>query len=122
MYGVYQLLEKLGCGFYLAGDTFPPAGTPLLVADSLDELRKPVFAVRGTLPWGNLLNAYWDLEDWKFYFDQLSKQGYNFVGLHGYCTPWHERPAGWSSSGRARSSAPIRRATVRTRMGASIAR
>lgn len=95
MYGVYQLLEKIGCGFYLAGDTFPPAGTPLLVAGSLDEARKPVFAVRGTLPWGNLLNAYWDLEDWKFYFDQLSKQGYNFVGLHQYCTPMARSGQPW---------------------------
>ncbi len=87
MYGAYKLLEKLGFGFYLGGDAFPPTGSPLVIGDSLDEVHKPVFAVRGTLPWGNLLNAYWDLNDWKYYFDQLSKQGYNFVGLHQYCSP-----------------------------------
>lgn len=84
LYGTYALLEKLGFGFYLGGDTFPPNGLLLAIDDSLDEVHKPVFAIRGTLPWGNLLNAYWDLDDWKFYFDQLSKQGYNFVGLHQY--------------------------------------
>ena len=87
MYGVYTLLEKLGFGFYLGGDAFPPKGSPLVIPDSLDEVHKPVFAIRGTLPWGNLLNAYWDLDDWKYYFDQLSKQGYNFVGFHQYSSP-----------------------------------
>jgi len=95
MYGVYQLLDKLGFGFYLGGDTFPARGTPLVVSPSLDEVRKPVFAVRGTLPWGNLLNAYWDLDDWKFYFDQLAKQGYNFVGFHQYCSPMQTGGQPW---------------------------
>ena len=26
------------------------------------------------LPWGNLPNAAWDLDDWKYYYDQLSKK------------------------------------------------
>ena len=100
MYGVYKLLEKLGFGFYLGGDAFPPTGSPLVIPDSLDEVHKPVFAIRGTLPWGNLLNAYWDLDDWKYYFDQLSKQGYNFVGLHQYSCPM-------GSAGRALVRLPV---------------
>ena len=38
MYGVYTLLEKLGFGFYLGGDAFPPKGSPLVIPDSLDEV------------------------------------------------------------------------------------
>jgi hypothetical protein len=54
-----------------------------------DETHRPVFAIRGALPWGNLLNAAWDLEDLKWYFEQLSKQGFNFVGFHQYDhEPW----------------------------------
>ncbi len=74
LYGVYQLLERLGFGFYLGGDTFPAAGSPLAVDAALDESHVPAFAVRGALPWGNLPNAAWDLEDWKYYYDQLSKK------------------------------------------------
>lgn len=93
LYGVYALLEKLGFGFYLGGDTFPPAGSPMTVAATLDEIHKPVFAVRGALPWGNLLNAAWDPEDLKQYYEQLAKQGFNFVGFHQYDhEPWCAYP------------------------------
>ena len=89
LYGVYLLLERLGFGFYLGGDTFPATGSPLTVDAALDESHTPAFAVRGALPWGNLPNAAWDLEDWKYYYDQLSKQGFNFVGFHQYDhEPW----------------------------------
>ena len=63
LYGVYLLLERLGFGFYLGGDTFPAAGSPLEVDAALDESHVPAFAVRGALPWGNLPNAAWDLEE-----------------------------------------------------------
>lgn len=93
LYGVYLLLERLGFGFYLGGDTFPAAGSRLEVDAALDESHVPAFAVRGALPWGNLPNAAWDLEDWKYYYDQLSKQGFNFVGFHQYDhEPWCAYP------------------------------
>ena len=84
--GVYALLEKVGFGFYLGGDTFPPAGTAMVVSGSLDEVHKPAFEVRGSLPWYNFLNSPtpWDLEDHKYFYDQMSKQGFNFVGYHSY--------------------------------------
>jgi hypothetical protein len=84
LYGTYALLEKIGFGFYLGGDAFPAAGSPLTVDASLDETHKPAFAVRGALPWGNLPNAYWDLDDLKFIYDQLAKQRFNLVGFHQY--------------------------------------
>ena len=36
-----------------------------VISDLLDKVREPVFAIRGTLPWGSLLNAYWDLDELK---------------------------------------------------------
>lgn len=93
LYGVYALLEKLGFGFYLGGDTFPPTGSPMVVHGSLDEIHKPALAVRGALPWGNLLNAAWDPDDLKFYYEQLAKQGFNLVGFHQYDNePWCAYP------------------------------
>ena len=53
---------------------------------SLDVRQKPVFAVRGSLPWYNFLNSptTWDLDDFKYFFDQISKMKQNFVGFHTY--------------------------------------
>jgi hypothetical protein len=86
LYGVYGLLERLGCGFYLGGDTFPPRAAPLLIPADLDQVCQPVFGIRGSLPWYNFLNSptTWDLEDYKFFFQQMAKQRFNFVGFHTY--------------------------------------
>lgn len=84
LFGAYGLLEKLGFGFYLGGDTFPATGSSLKVDAALDEVQKPAFAIRGALPWGNLPSGYWDLGDLKYLFDQLAKQRCNFVGFHQY--------------------------------------
>jgi hypothetical protein len=86
LYGVYGLLEQLGFGFYLGGDTFPPRGTPLVIQADLDQVCRPVFGIRGSLPWYNFLDSptTWDLEDYKFFFQQMAKQRFNFVGFHTY--------------------------------------
>ena len=86
LYGVYGLLEQLGFGFYLGGDTFPPRGTPLVIPADLDQVCRPVFGIRGSLPWYNFLDSptTWDLEDYKFFFQQMAKQRFNFVGFHTY--------------------------------------
>lgn len=102
LYGVYTFLEKLGMGFYLGGDTFPAHALPSLPPDpesripnqksplqlpaDLDETHKPVFAIRGSLPWYNFLNSptTWDLEDYRYFYEQMSKMKMNFVGFHTY--------------------------------------
>lgn len=86
LYGVYDLLERLGFGFYLGGDALPPQGTPAKVPASLDAVCRPVFAIRGSLPWYNFLNSptTWDLPDYKRFFEQMVKQRFNFVGFHTY--------------------------------------
>jgi len=86
LYGVYDLLERLGIGFYLGGDTFPPKGLPVRVPADLDQVCKPVFGIRGSLPWYNFLDSptTWDLQDYKHFFEQMAKQRFNFVGFHTY--------------------------------------
>ena len=86
LYGAYTFLEQMGIGFYLGGDALPGHNLPLQVPASLDVRQKPAFAVRGSLPWYNFLNSptTWDLDDFKYFFDQISKMKQNFVGFHTY--------------------------------------
>jgi len=88
LYGVYGLLEELGMGFYLGGDTFPErkdsaeAGVPA----NLDLVQKPVFAVRGNMLHYNFLVGCttWGLQDYQFYFDQLARMRCNMLLMHWY--------------------------------------
>jgi Concanavalin A-like lectin/glucanases superfamily len=81
--GVYGLLEALGFGFYLGGDTAP---AKLATPPRFNESRTPAFAVRGTLPWHSYLNsaAAWDICDYKDYIDQLAHLRFNTVAFHAY--------------------------------------
>ncbi|MBC7330383.1 hypothetical protein H5T88_08510 [bacterium] len=85
LYAVYTLLEDgYGVLFNLAGDFLPPK-KPLTIPN-LDKIYKPAFAIRGTLPWFNFFDSptAWNIEDYKFYIDQLAKQKLNFLGFHSY--------------------------------------
>ncbi|MBN1341993.1 MAG: hypothetical protein JXQ73_04895 [Phycisphaerae bacterium] len=86
LYAVYDLLEHLGMGFYLGGDAYPDTPASLKVPADWDVRRKPVFEIRGSLPWYNFLNSptTWNREDFKAFFDQMSKMRMNFVGFHTY--------------------------------------
>ena len=95
-WAAYAFLEQVGCGFYLGGDALP-ARAPDLAAPDLDLRRAPAFAVRGTLPWYNFLNGptAWNPGDHRRFYDQLAKQGANFVGYHSYdWEPWAAYPGG----------------------------
>jgi hypothetical protein len=97
-WAAYAFLEALGCGFYLGGDALPAPRADLAVAD-LHIRRAPAFAVRGTLPWYNFLNGptTWNPGDHRRFYDQLAKQGANFVGYHSYdWEPWAGYPRGFT--------------------------
>ena len=86
--GVYGLLERLGFGFYLGGDTLPaklPSFTGV-VSEGIHVSQSPAFSVRGSLPWYNFFNSptAWELPDHKAFVDQLAKMRCNFVGFHTY--------------------------------------
>ena len=84
LYGAYALLEEYGFGFYLGGDAVP-AKKPFKLLD-LNVNRKPVFKIRGALPWYNFFNSptTWDYQDYVWFFDNLAKTKNNFIGFHSY--------------------------------------
>lgn len=85
LYGVYTLLEKLGLGFYLGGDVYPGFNLPLTIPET-DEFWSPALPIRGCVIWYNFLNGpmTWDLEDYKFFFDQMVKMKANLVSFPEY--------------------------------------
>ena len=85
IYGAYTFLEKLGMGFYLGGDVYPGTNVPLQVAE-MDEFWSPALPIRGCVIWYNFLDGpvAWDLEDYKYFFDQMMKMKANLVSFPEY--------------------------------------
>ena len=86
VYGVYQLLEKLGCGFYLSYETMaaPRAGAFSLEGWQLSN--RPVAKERLVLNWHAYLSgcSTWNLEEWNRWTLQSQKQGFNTIMVHAY--------------------------------------
>ncbi len=81
---IYGLLREAGFGFFLGSETQPEHLPAELPASPV--VRKPVFAIRGVLPWYNFFNSptTWDPIDHRAFADQLIRMGANFVGFHTY--------------------------------------
>jgi hypothetical protein len=86
LYGAYELLERLGMGFYAGGDTFPERPAPARLPARLDVTRRPAFSVRGNMLHYNFLCGCtdWGLSDYQFYFDQLARMRCNMLLMHWY--------------------------------------
>ncbi|MHB0999189.1 MAG: laminin G domain-containing protein [Armatimonadota bacterium] len=81
---IYGLLRELGYRFYLGSESAPES-----LPNNLPDRRvtkKPVFSMRGVLPWYNFFNSptTWDPVDHRAFVDQLVRMGANFVGFHTY--------------------------------------
>jgi hypothetical protein len=111
--GVYGLLEEMGYGFYLGGDTLPSSVPSMgeLSGRGLSVSKTPAFAVRGSLPWFNFLNSptTWELADYQWFFDQLTHMRCNFVGFHVYD---HEPFAAYEFEGRLIGGEPLLNTTA----------
>ncbi len=85
-YGVYGLLEKLGCGFHLSGDALPPPRTAAFNFDGWQLSDQPLVRERLVFNWHNFLSgcATWNLPDWQQWIAQSQKMGYNAIMLHAY--------------------------------------
>ncbi|MCL5674445.1 MAG: hypothetical protein M1501_01705 [Candidatus Omnitrophica bacterium] len=93
LWGCYSLLEKLGVGFYLGGDTFPDKRTDAILPSDFDVTSFPAFPVRGNLLHDNTLVGIttWGLSDWKSYLNQLVRMRCNTLMLISYNNdyePW----------------------------------
>ncbi len=86
IYGVYALLEKLGCGFYLSCDAVAPARREAFSFDGWQLADRPLVRDRFVFNWHNFLSgcSTWNLPEWKAWILQSQKQGYNAVMVHAY--------------------------------------
>ena len=88
LYGVYALLEELGMGFMLGGETYPDGcgGLAGELAADFDSVQRPAFSARGNMLHYNFLcgPTCWGLEDYQHYFDQLARIRCNLLLMHWY--------------------------------------
>ncbi len=113
--GAYGLLEGLGFGFYLGGDTYPDSIPKFTEGDvpQLHESESPAFAIRGSLPWYNFFNSptTWELADHRAFIDQLVRMRCNFLGFHAYDS---EPFAAYEWEGRLVGGEPLRNTSTST--------
>ncbi len=85
IYGVYNLLEKLGCGFYLSCDTLPKEKGKFSF-EGWELSDAPLVRDRIVFNWHNFLSgcSTWNLSDWKSWTTQAQKMGYNGIMVHAY--------------------------------------
>jgi len=85
LYGVYRLLEKLGCGFYLTKDTLPKPRNQFSFG-GWDLRNQPLVEDRVVFNWHNFLSGCtgWDKEHWFSWITQSQKMGYNTIMVHAY--------------------------------------
>ncbi len=84
-YGVYRLLERLGCGFYLSFDTLPPTRTAFSF-EAWDLAGQPLARDRVVFNWHNFLSgcSTWDAAQWKDWIARSRQMGFNGVMVHAY--------------------------------------
>jgi alpha-L-rhamnosidase len=96
LYGAYRYAELLGVRFYLHEDVLPDE--PLKELPAVDETAKPVFGVRGILPFHDFAQGpdLWEADDYKAVLSQMVKLRMNFIGLHNYSEcGWGSEPTVW---------------------------
>jgi hypothetical protein len=85
-YGVYAVLEKLGCGFYLSCDALPPPSDSPLRFNDWPVSDEPLVRDRVVFNWHNFLSgcSAWNLADWQRWIVQARKMRFNGVMVHAY--------------------------------------
>ncbi len=98
LYGAYRLVERLGVRFSLEGDVIPDEKI-LPEVPVVEECGKPLFALRGILPFHDFPEGpdWWTTDDYKAILSQLPKLRMNFIGLHTYPEGggWGPEPTTW---------------------------
>lgn len=85
LYGVYEVLEKLGCRFYLS-DEFVPEIAGKLELHKLNGSNVPLADERIVFNWHNFLSGItgWNLPEYKQWIDATVKMKYNTIMVHAY--------------------------------------
>lgn len=86
MYGVYGLLEKLGCGFYLTKDILSEPVNEKFDFSTWDLADHPLVKTRLVFNWHNFLSGCtgWNYEHWQQWVSNSQKMGFNTVMVHAY--------------------------------------
>jgi hypothetical protein len=86
LHGVYGLLEKLGCGFYMSFETLPQPRRTHADFASWKLSDAPLVPERLIFNWHNFLTGCsgWDKKDWLNWIRQSQKMGFNTVMAHAY--------------------------------------
>ena len=86
VYGLYALLRKLGCGFYLSYDAFPAPRTNAFSFEGWALSDRSLTRDRIVFNWHNFLSgcSTWNLPEWRAWIRQSQKMGYNAVMVHAY--------------------------------------
>ena len=85
IYGVYGMLEKLGCGFYISDEMLPePKKNFDFEAWNCSD--EPLVKERFVFNWHNFISGCtgWDKKDWLSWIDRSQKMGYNTIMVHAY--------------------------------------
>ena len=127
LYGAYRLAEHLGVRFYLHGDVVPDEQSPLDLP-TLNEVGKPLFALRGIQPFHDFPEGpdWWNRDDYMAVLGQLPKLRMNFFGLHTYPQGgvgpeplvWIGRPGDIGPDGKVKASYASRHFTTGNVTGA----
>jgi len=85
-HGVYRLLERLGCGFYLSFDALPAVPPGEFSFERWAMRDAPLVPVRMVFNWHNFLSgcSTWNVEHWQHWIAQSQKMGYSAVMVHAY--------------------------------------
>lgn len=86
MYGVYGLLERLGCGFFISLDTMPEPKTEPFSLNQWDLRNHPTIPLRISFNWHNFLTgcSTWGLQQWKEWINRSQQSGFNTIMVHAY--------------------------------------
>ncbi|MEI7731052.1 MAG: discoidin domain-containing protein [Verrucomicrobiota bacterium] len=86
MFGVYALLQKMGCGFQLSGNLPVQASHSAFNFNAWTIFDTPLVPDRLVFDWHNFLSgcSTWNLTDWNRWTDQSQKMGYNAIMVHAY--------------------------------------
>jgi hypothetical protein len=85
-YGVYAILERLGCGFYLSYDALPKPKQEPFAFDEWQFADRPLAVDRIVFNWHNFVSGCtgWDFADWKKWIEQSHKMRFNTIMVHAY--------------------------------------
>lgn len=86
VYGIYALLETLGCGFFLSDESEPLPRRGTLSFEGWSPSDAPLFADRIILNWHNFLSSAttWEYEDWERYIATAVRLRFNDLMVHAY--------------------------------------